>query len=326
MINIGIVGYGNLGKGVETALQHLPDIQCLALFTRRDPKQLQSTTTLHCESVMDAIKYQQSIDVMIMCGGSAHDLKEQSPAFAKNFCIVDSFDTHALIPQHFANVHQSTKKNQTTALISAGWDPGLFSIQRVMNEAILPQGQSHTFWGKGVSQGHSEAIKNIEGVIEAKQYTIPLKSAMKAARASLSPVLTTRQKHRRVCYVVAKKTANKSAIKNQIITMKDYFANYQTTVHFISMETFQKDHQSFAHGGSVIHNAPSDPLEPHLQSIEYQVRLSSNPSFTGHVMCAYARAIYRLHQEGIIGCKTVFDIPPSYLHPLPQSDLLSYLL
>jgi diaminopimelate dehydrogenase len=319
MIRIGILGYGNLGRGVECAIKQNSDMELVAVFTRRAP----STVTILTEGVNvchidDALSYQGKIDVMILCGGSATDLPEQSVAYAKYFNIVDSFDTHAKIPEHYEAVAKQALKNQTVALISAGWDPGLFSLNRVYANAILPQGKDYTFWGKGVSQGHSDAIRRIVGVKNAKQYTIPVDTALHAVREGTNPTLTTRQKHIRECFVVLEDGADAKKIEEEIKTMPNYFSDYDTMVHFIDLETLEKEHSGIPHGGFVIRSGKTGWQEEHNNIIEYSLKLDSNPEFTSAVLVAYARATYRLAKEQQYGCKTVLDIAPAYL--CQQSD------
>ncbi|MBR2354672.1 MAG: diaminopimelate dehydrogenase [Clostridia bacterium] len=326
-IRIGIYGYGNLGRGIENAIRQNSDMTLAAVFTRRDPATLSigSAGVPVCH-VSEAEQWVGKIDVMILCGGSATDLPEQTPALAKQFCVVDSFDTHARIPEHFAKVNASAIKAETTALISAGWDPGMFSLNRLYAGAILPDGKTYTFWGKGVSQGHSDAIRRIEGVKNAKQYTIPVEAALDAVRSGSCPELTTRQKHTRECFVVAKEDADLSRIEREIKEMPNYFADYDTTVHFITEEELIRDHSGIPHGGFVIHTGKTGKDLEHNHVIEYRLKLDSNPEFTASVIVAYARAVARMHAEGICGCKTVLDVPPAYLSPMSHEELIASLL
>ncbi|MGN1153979.1 MAG: diaminopimelate dehydrogenase, partial [Candidatus Gastranaerophilaceae bacterium] len=306
MINIGILGYGNLGRGVEKAVLNNPDINLRAIFTRRNPSDLKINSKSQVVSVNDIENWKDKIDVLILCGGSATDLPIQTPQYAKMFNVVDSFDTHAKIPEHFNNVDKFAKENNKTAIISVGWDPGLFSLNRLYANAILPNGNDYTFWGKGVSQGHSDAIRRIEGVLDAKQYTIPIENALNEVRNGNNPELTTRQKHTRECFVVLKEGANAEQVEKEIKTMPNYFSDYDTTVHFISKEELDKNHSGIPHGGFVLRSGKTSDDVSHI--IEYSLKLDSNPEFTSSVLIAYARAIYRLNKEGTFGCKTVFDI------------------
>ena len=327
MIRIGIYGYGNLGRGVESAIKQNPDMTLAAVFTRRDPSTLKIQTegvpVLHVD---DAPSMVDKIDVMVLCGGSATDLPTQTPAIASLFNCVDSFDTHAKIPQHFANVDASAKASGKVAMISVGWDPGLFSLMRAYTGAVLPKGKDYTFWGKGVSQGHSDAIRRIEGVVDARQYTVPVDEALSAVRSGSAPELTTRQKHTRECFVVAAEGADKARIENEIKTMPNYFADYDTTVNFITLEELRRDHNGIPHGGFVIRSGKTGFDEQSNNIIEFSLKLDSNPEFTSSVIVAYARAIYRLSAEGISGAKTVLDIPPAYLSPLSNEELRATLL
>ena len=324
---VGIYGYGNLGRGIESALNTSDDLQLVAVFTRRDPKSLTiATKGVEVVNVKDVESYKDKIDVMIICGGSATDLPVQTPALAKLFNVIDSFDTHAKIPEHFANVDKSSKGSGHIALISAGWDPGMFSLNRLYANAVLPNGKDYTFWGKGVSQGHSDAIRRIEGVADAKQYTCPVPEALEAVRSGSNPELTTRQKHTRLCYVVLKEGADAKAVEEQIKTMPNYFADYDTTVNFISQEELNRDHSGIPHGGFVIRSGVTGKNNEHKHIIEYSLKLDSNPEFTASVIVAYTRAIARLHKEGVVGCKTVFDIAPAYLSPLSNEQLRATML
>ena len=326
-IRIGIYGYGNLGRGVEAAIRKNADMKLEAIFTRRDPKSVNILTenvgVYHAD---EALKMTGDIDVMILCGGSATDLPTQTPALARLYNVIDSFDTHAKIPEHFEAVDKAASEGGKTAIISVGWDPGLFSLNRLYAEAILPDGKDYTFWGKGVSQGHSDAIRRIEGVADAKQYTIPVKSALEAVRSGKNPELTTRQKHTRECFVVAKEGADLKRIENEIKTMPNYFADYDTTVHFISREEFEKNHSGIPHGGFVIRSGYTGINNQNKHIIEYSLKLDSNPEFTSSVLVAYARAAYRMSSEGQKGCKTVFDIPPAYLSPKTGEEIRKSLL
>ena len=326
-IRIGIVGYGNLGRGVECAISQNPDMELVAVFTRRAPESVKilsnKATVYHIDSIQDMVG---KIDVMVLCGGSATDLPHQTPAIAKLFSVVDSFDTHAKIPEHFAAVDESAREGGNLAIISCGWDPGMFSINRLYAEAILPEGKGYTFWGKGVSQGHSDAIRRIEGVADAKQYTIPVESALEAVRSGTNPELSTRQKHLRECFVVAKEGADLSRIESEIVTMPNYFADYDTIVHFITAEEMQRDHSGIPHGGFVIHAGKTGKNREHTNIIEYNLKLDSNPEFTASVLVACARAAHRMHAESATGCKTILDIPPSYLSPASGENLRKRLL
>ncbi|MDY3108791.1 MAG: diaminopimelate dehydrogenase [Lachnospiraceae bacterium] len=327
MIRVGILGYGNLGKGVEAALAQNEDMQLVGVFTRRSPESVSVRTpdvpVYHCDKLADMKK---DIDVLILCGGSATDLPEQTPVYAEMFNVIDSFDTHARIPEHFANVDAKAKAAGTTCIISCGWDPGMFSLNRLYANCILPEGRDYTFWGKGVSQGHSDAVRRIEGVADCRQYTIPVPAAMDAVRAGENPELTTREKHTRECFVVAKEGADLAKIEEEIKTMPNYFADYDTTVHFITAEEMQRDHSGLPHGGSVIRTGVTGMEKEHKHVIEYSLKLDSNPEFTGSVIVAYARAAYRMNQEGMTGCKTVFDIAPAYLSPKSGAELRAHLL
>ena len=324
---IGIYGYGNLGRGVENAIRQNADMELFGVFTRRDPATLKiGTESARVLSASDVEKYKDDIDVMIICGGSATDLPQQTPALAKSFCVVDSFDTHARIPEHFASVDASAKEGGNVAMISVGWDPGMFSLNRLLAGAILPDGEDYTFWGKGVSQGHSDAIRRIEGVVDAKQYTIPVESALDAVRSGSAPKLTTREKHVRECFVVAEEGADKERIEREICTMPNYFADYDTTVHFITMEELKRDHAGIPHGGFVIRSGRTGKELEHNHVIEYSLKLDSNPEFTASVIVAYARAVARMKREGAVGCKTVFDVPPAYLSAMSYEDIIAKLL
>ena len=326
-IKIGILGYGNLGKGVECAVKHNPDMELAAVFTRRDKESLNILTPgVKVCSVQEAESMKDEIDVMILCGGSATDLPVQTPQFAKCFNVVDSFDTHARIPEHFEAVDAAAKEGGHVGIISVGWDPGMFSLNRLYGNAVLPEGSDYTFWGRGVSQGHSDAIRRVEGVKDARQYTGPVEAALKAVRDGENPELTTRQKHTRECFVVAEEGADLKRIEEEIVTMPNYFADYDTTVRFISEEELMRDHKGIPHGGFVIRTGKTGWENEHSHVIEYSLKLDSNPEFTASVIVAYARAAYRLSKEGAAGCKTVFDIAPAYLSPLSGEELRKHLL
>ena len=324
-IRIGIMGHGNLGRGVECAIRQNPDMELAAIFTRRDPASLKPLTPgVPVYRADEAPGFQDKIDVMILCGGSATDLPEQTPKLAQWFNVIDSFDTHARIPEHFANVDAACRKAGTLGVISVGWDPGLFSLNRLYAESILPDGGTYTFWGRGVSQGHSDAIRRIPGVKRAIQYTVPVEAAMEAVRAGKNPELSTREKHLRECYVVAEEGADKDAIREAIVTMPNYFSDYDTTVTFMEEEEFLKEHNKMPHGGFVMRSGVTG--ESTHQMIEYSLKLGSNPEFTASVLAAYARAVARLKAEGAVGAKTVFDIAPAYLSPLSGEELRSHML
>ncbi len=326
-IKIGILGYGNLGRGVECAIKQNPDMELAAVFTRRDPKQVPILTkTASVCHVSEASDWQDRIDVMILCGGSATDLPEQTPAYAKMFNVVDSFDTHANIPAHFENVDKAAKAAGKVGIISVGWDPGMFSLNRMYASAILPNGKDYTFWGKGVSQGHSDAIRRIEGVKDAKQYTIPVETALEAVREGRNPELSTREKHTRECFVVLEEGADAAKVEQEIRTMPNYFADYDTTVHFISEEELNRDHSGIPHGGSVLRSGRTGWEAENSHLIEYRLKLDSNPEFTSSVIIAYARAAYRLAKEGLSGAKTVFDIAPAYLSAKSGEELRASML
>lgn len=326
-IRIGIAGYGNLGKGVEMAIRQNADMELAGVFTRRDPATVAiKTPGVKAYTMEDAKNMKDQIDVMIICGGSATDLPKQTPELAKDFNVIDSFDTHANIPQHFANVDAAAKENGHLAMISVGWDPGLFSLNRIYAESILPNGKTYTFWGKGVSQGHSDAIRRIDGVKDGKQYTIPVEAALEAVRSGQNPELTTRQKHTRECFVVAEEGADLARIEQEIKTMPNYFDEYDTTVHFISEEELKRDHSGIPHGGFVIRTGKTGWNDENSHVIEYSLKLDSNPEFTSSVIVAYARAAYRMNQEGQKGCKTVFDVAPAYLSALDGAELRKHLL
>ena len=327
MIKIGIVGYGNLAKGVECAIRQNPDMELKAVFTRRDPASVKIMTPgVPVLTLKDAQDWKDQIDVMILCGGSATDLPKMTPEFAKDFNVIDSFDTHAKIPEHFAAVDASASASGHVAFISVGWDPGLFSLNRLYASAILPQGQDYTFWGKGVSQGHSDAVRRLPGVLDCRQYTIPVPEAMDRVRSGENPQLTTREKHTRYCYVVAEEGADKAAIEEAIKTMPNYFADYDTTVEFISMEEMKQNHSGLPHGGSVIRSGVTGWNGECRQTIEYKLTLDSNPQFTASVLVAYARAAMKMKARGITGCQTVFDAAPADLSPMSKADMLAHML
>ena len=322
-IRIGIYGCGNLGRGVECAVRQNPDMELAALFSRREPcKVARLSADVPVYPVEEAEAHVDDIDVMLLCGGSATDLPEQTPRLARLFNVVDSFDTHARIPEHFARVDEAARAAGKAAIISVGWDPGLFSLNRLYAQAVLPPGADYTFWGKGVSQGHSDAIRRIDGVLDARQYTIPVDSAVDAVRSGGCPQLTAREKHTRECFVVAREGADLAAIEKEIKTMPNYFAEYDTTVHFISMEEMRRDHSGMPHGGMVIRSGQTGWDGEHRAVVEYSLKLDSNPEFTSSVLLAYARAAYRLNQRGDNGCKTVLDIPPALLSPKTGEELL----
>ncbi|MBQ9333556.1 MAG: diaminopimelate dehydrogenase [Lachnospiraceae bacterium] len=322
----GILGYGNLGRGVEAAIARCDDIELKAVYTRRDPAGLSiATPGAAVKSAAELDKGLEDIDVLIICGGSATDLPEMTPKYAALYNVVDSFDTHANIPTHFANVDAAAKKGGRIGLISCGWDPGMFSLNRLYATSILPGGHDYTFWGKGVSQGHSDAIRRIEGVLDARQYTIPVEAAVDKVRSGSNPTLTTREKHTRECFVVAADDADKARIEEEIKTMPNYFADYDTTVHFITAEEMKRDHSGLPHGGSVIYSGETGS-NGNKHVIEYKLNLDSNPEFTGAVLTAYARAIVRLNAEGVTGGKTVFDIAPAYLSPVSGEELRAHYL
>ena len=326
-IRIGIFGYGNLGRGVEAAIRQNPDMSLAAVFTRRDPSTLKIRTEgVPVFNIADAKDLTDKIDVMILCGGSATDLPTQTPETVKLFNVIDSFDTHAKIPEHFAAVDAAAKESGKVGIISVGWDPGLFSLNRLYGGAVLSEGKDYTFWGKGVSQGHSDAIRRVEGVLDAKQYTIPVDEALDAVRSGNEPELTTRQKHIRECFVVAAEGADKEKIEKEIKEMPNYFADYDTIVHFITKEELDRDHSGIPHGGFVIRSGKTGFNKEHNHIIEYSLKLDSNPEFTSSVLVAYARAAYKMSKEGVSGCKTVLDIPPAYLSPKSGEELRKELL
>ena len=327
MIRVGIYGYGNLGRGIEAAITKNDDMQLVAVFTRRDPLTLKlKTDNVPVVSAKDVLNWSDKIDVMVLCGGSATDLPEQTPYLSQYFNVVDSFDTHAKIPEHFENVDTAAKKAGNTALVSAGWDPGMFSLNRLYALSVLPDGNDYTFWGKGVSQGHSDAIRRIDGVIDARQYTIPKEEALNKVRSGENPDLSTRDKHLRECFVVAADGADLKKIENEIKTMPNYFADYDTIVHFISADELKANHSGIPHGGFVIRSGKTGFNNENSHIIEYSLKLDSNPEFTASVITAYVRAVYRLSKEENFGCKTVFDIAPSYLCALSGEEIRAKLL
>lgn len=326
-MKIGILGYGNLGKGVECAVKNSPDMELACVFTRRDPSSVKLLTQgVPVYNVSEVEKHKSEVDVLVICGGSATDLPKQTPEYVKYFNVIDSFDTHANIPLHFSNVDKAAKDNGHIALISCGWDPGMFSLMRLYGNCILPDGNDYTFWGKGVSQGHSDAIRRVSGVKDGKQYTIPVQSALDAVRAGKNPELSTRQKHTRECFVVAEEGVDKAKIEKEIKEMPNYFADYNTTVHFITEEELKKNHSGIPHGGFVFRSGKTGWDKEFNNVIEYSLKLDSNPAFTSSVLIAYARAIFRMHKEGQNGCKTVFDVAPAYLSPLSGEELRAHML
>ena len=325
-MKLAIYGYGNLGKGVECAAHYADDVELVGVFTRRSPESLKTLTDVAVYSVNDILDFKDKIDVLIICGGSATDLPEMTPSLAEHFNVLDSFDTHAAIPAHFGKVDKVARENGHIALISAGWDPGMFSLNRLYASAILPNGQDYTFWGRGVSQGHSDAIRRIDGVLDARQYTVPIPEAMAAVRAGENPTLTTGEKHRRECYVVAKEGADLERIEREIKTMPNYFADYETSVTFITQEELLRDHAGIPHGGSVIRTGVTGLNSEHKHVIEYSLKLDSNPEFTASVLVAFARAINKMHGRGDSGCKTVFDVAPADLSPLSPEELRAHML
>ena len=326
-MKIAILGYGNLGRGIEAAIRQNEDMELAAVFTRRNPETVKlNTEGVPVYHVDKAIEMKDQIDVLVICGGSATDLPVQTPEYAKYFNVIDSFDTHANIPVHFANVDKAAKESGHVALISCGWDPGMFSLNRLYANSILPEGNDYTFWGKGVSQGHSDAIRRVEGVKNGKQYTIPVESALEAVRSGSNPELSTRQKHIRECFVVAEEGADLTTIEETIKNMPNYFADYDTTVHFITEEELEAKHSGIPHGGFVFRTGVTGFNKEHKHVIEYSLKLDSNPEFTSSVLLAYARAVCRLYKEGQKGCKTVFDIAPAYLSPMSGEELRAHLL
>ena len=325
-MRLGILGYGNLGRGVELAVKQNDDMELIAVFTRRNPEDLKINSEAKVVHVSELENYKDKIDVLILCGGSATDLPEQTPECVKYFNVIDSFDTHAKIPEHFANVDKVAKESGKIGIISVGWDPGMFSLNRLYANAILPNGSDYTFWGKGVSQGHSDAIRRIDGVKDAKQYTVPVEKALESVKNCENPTLSTSDKHTRECFVVLKDGADAERIEREIKTMPNYFADYETTVHFISEEEFKNNHSKMNHGGFVIRTGKTGLNEENNHVIEYSLKLDSNPEFTSSVLVAYARAAYRLSQEGQAGCKTVFDIAPAYLINKSSEELRKMML
>ena len=325
-MRIGIYGYGNLGKGVEIAVRTQADMELVGIFSRRDPASLKTLTGAPVYAADTLHLFKDKIDVLIVCGGSATDLPELSPRLAKDFNLIDSFDTHKNIPTHFENVNAAASAGGTLALISAGWDPGLFSLARLYASAVLPDGKDYTFWGKGVSQGHSDAIRRIAGVVDARQYTVPIESALSSVRSGDNPELTTRHKHRRECFVAVEDGADKKAIENAIKTMPNYFADYNTEVHFISLEELKREHSGMPHGGSVIRGGRTGLAGENRHTVEFSLKLDSNPEFTASVLVCYARAIFRMHNEGKRGAVSVFDVPPAMLSPLSREQLLEKML
>ena len=326
-IRVGILGYGNLGKGVESAIAQNDDMELKAVFTRRNPENVKVRTAGVKVLQADELSHMQDeLDVLILCGGSATDLPVQTPQYASMYNVVDSFDTHARIPEHFAAVDAAAKKAGKVSLISCGWDPGMFSLNRLYANCVLPEGKDYTFWGKGVSQGHSDAVRRIEGVKDCRQYTIPVEKAVEAVRSGSNPELTTREKHTRECFVVAEKGADLAKIENEIKTMPNYFSDYDTTVHFITEEEMKRDHSGLPHGGMVIRTGVTGMEKEHKHVIEYSLKLDSNPEFTGSEIVAYARAVSRMNKEGMSGCKTVFDVAPAYLSPKSAEELRVHML
>ena len=325
-MRIGILGYGNLGRGIECAIKQADDAELVAVFTRRNPDDVKILTEgVNVYSISEIEAHKDEIDVLVLCGGSATDLPEQTPEYAKYFNVIDSFDTHARIPEHYTNVDNASKAAGKIGLISCGWDPGMFSLNRLYATSILPDGQAYTFWGKGVSQGHSDAIRRIEGVVDARQYTVPVEDALRRVRNGENPELSTREKHTRECYVVVEEGADKARIEKEIKEMPNYFSDYDTTVNFISEEELKKNHSGLPHGGSVIYTGETG-FDGNKHVIEYSLNLDSNPEFTGAVLTAYARAIDRLNKEGVTGAKTVFDIAPAYLSPVSADELRAHFL
>ncbi len=325
-MKIGILGYGNLGRGVENAVKQNPDVELAVVFTRRNPSELKINSNAQVLNISEIENWKDKIDVLILCGGSATDLPQQTPKYAKLFNVIDSFDTHAKIPEHFNNVDKAAKEGGKVGIISVGWDPGLFSLNRMFANAILPEGVDYTFWGKGVSQGHSDAIRRIEGILDAKQYTIPVEKALQAVKNCENPQLTTREKHTRECFVVLKEGADAERVEREIKTMPNYFSDYDTTVHFISLDELKKNHSGIPHGGCVIRTGKTGANKENNHVIEYNLKLDSNPEFTSSVLIAYARAAYRLNKEGVSGAKTVFDIAPCYLSPKSGEELRKTML
>ncbi len=325
-MKIAIYGYGNLGRGVECAVTKAPDAELVGIFTRRSPDKVTSEVGTAVYSADSLMKFKDMIDVLIICGGSATDLPKMTPMLAENFNVVDSYDTHATIPEHFERVDKAAKKNKHTALISAGWDPGMFSLNRLYASAVLPNGKDYTFWGRGVSQGHSDAIRRIDGVVDARQYTVPVEESLKAVREGKNPELTVRQKHVRECYVAVEDGADKERIENEIKTMPNYFADYDTTVNFVSLEELKKEHGGIPHGGCVIRTGTTGLNDENTHVIEYSLKLDSNPEFTSSVLVAYARAVDRMYKRGNYGCHTVFDVAPADLSLLTGEEIRAHML
>ena len=325
-IRIGILGYGNLSRGVESAILQNSDMELVAVFTRRNPESIKTKSGVPAFGMTELENYKDKIDVLVLGGGSATDLPAQTPEYVKYFNVVDSFDTHAKIPEHFENVDKAAKAAGKVGIISAGWDPGMFSLLRMISTAVLPEGENYTFWGKGVSQGHSDAVRRIKGVKDARQYTIPVEAAVNRVRNGENPVLSTKDKHTRECFVVAEEGADKTAIESEIINMPNYFSDYYTTVHFISEEEMKRDHAGLPHGGFVLRSGVTGFDKENKHIVEYSLKLDSNPEFTGSVITAYVRAAYRLSKEGVSGCKTVFDIAPAYLSSLSDEELRKTML
>ena len=325
-MKIAIYGYGNIGKGTELAIRQNPDMELYGVFTRRDPETVHTLTGAPVYPVSDLSSHKDAIDVLVVCAGSATDLPVITPALARDFNVIDSFDTHARIPEHFEAVDRAAKEGGKLALISCGWDPGMFSLLRLYGSAILPEGADYTFWGRGVSQGHSDAIRHIEGVLDARQYTVPKEAAVEAAKSGTCPTLTTREKHFRECYVVAAPDADKALIEKSIKEMPNYFADYDTSVTFITMEEMKRDHMELPHGGKVIRTGKTGLSKEHSHTIEYSLALDSNPEFTSSVIAAFARAVSRMRARGETGCITVFDVAPADLSPLSKEEIRSHLL
>ena len=325
-MKIAIYGYGNLGRGVEAVMRQNPDVDLIGVFSRRDPATVKTRTGTPVYAAADILNYKDKIDVLILCGGSATDLPEMTHKLAEHFNVIDSYDTHATIPAHFARVNETAEKSGHIAMISGGWDPGLFSIARLYASSVLPEGKDYTFWGRGVSQGHSDAIRRIDGVLDARQYTVPVTEALESVRNGENPELTTRQKHTRECYVVAKEGADLARIESEIKNMPNYFADYDTTVTFISLEELRANHSALPHGGSVIRSGKTGLSGEHKHTVEFSLALDSNPEFTSSVLVACARAINRMHARGMTGCKTIFDIAPADLSPLSPEELRAKML
>lgn len=325
-MRVAIYGYGNLGRGVEAAVKYAPDAELVGIFTRREPSTVSTASSAKVYSAKELSDFKDTIDVLIICGGSATDLPEMTPMLAEGFNVVDSFDTHATIPEHFAAVDKAVRKGNNVALISAGWDPGLFSVARLYASCALPFGNDYTFWGRGISQGHSDAIRRIDGVLDARQYTVPVPEALELVRSGENPTLTARQKHRRECYVVLKEGADAATVEKTIKEMPNYFADYDTTVEFISIEELREKHSGMPHGGSVIRNGRTGLDGENTHTVEFSLKLDSNPEFTGSVLLAYARAVHKMSERGEVGCKTVFDVAPSDLSHLSPEELRAHLL